>query len=79
MKYKNVTRLAVIAKFKQPSADGTKFYPKLSVLSGYEAGTIGCSEEIFAGVVEGKTYDFESVFDDKYESFRLSRIIGEAK
>lgn len=79
MKYTNVTRLKVIAKFKQPSADGAKQYPKLSVLSGYEAGTIGCSEDIYNAVVESKAYDFESVYDDKYGNFKLARIIGEVK
>lgn len=79
MKYVNVTRLKVITKFKQPSADGAKQYPKLSVLSGFEAGTIGCSEDIYNAVADGATYDFESVYDDKYGSFKLSRILKEVK
>ena len=79
MKYINATTLKVITKFKQPSVDGTKQYPRLSVLSGYEAGTLGCSEEIYAAVSEGMTYVFESVYDDKYGSFKLSRIMKEVK
>ena len=79
MKINNATRLKVVAKFKQPSKDGTQHYPKISVLSGYEAGTLGCSEEVFEAVAENVTYDFATTFDTEYKSFKLTGVIKEVK
>ena len=76
MKINNATRLKVVAKFKQPSKDGTQQYPKISVLSGYEAGTLGCVVE---AVTENATYDFATIYDTEYKSFKLAGVIKEVK
>ena len=79
MKINNATRLKVVAKFKQPSKDGTQQYPKISVLSGYEAGTLGCVEDVFEAVTENATYDFATIYDTEYKSFKLAGVIKEVK
>lgn len=74
-----VSKINVLTKFKTESADGTKKFPKLSILVGNEAGTISCSEEVFNAVEAGKAYEFETAYNDVYKSFKLSRVLQAVK
>lgn len=79
MKLVSTTKLMVMTKTSTPSADGTKTYYKLGVVNNSECGMVSCSREIYESVSIGKTYDFECVYDDKYNSFRLDRLLGASK
>lgn len=79
MNIRGISVMTVLTKFTTDSADGTKKYPKLSVLIGNEAGTLSCSEEIYNTVETGKKYEFETTYNDTYKSFKLSRVLQVAK
>lgn len=79
MNINGTSTIMVLTKFKTTSADGAKEYPKLSILVGNEAGTMSCSEDVYKAVEMGKTYLFETIYNDVYKSFRLSRVLQAVK
>ena len=76
MRVIGTSKLTVLSKMENKSQDGTKTYYKLGVLSGSEAGMVSCSEEIFGQVKEGTSYIFDTVYNDQYKSFNLSRLVS---
>ena len=79
MKITTTGKFTIMTKTSTPSADGTKTYYKLGIVAGSECGMISASREIFDSVAIGKTYDFETVYNDQYKSFQLSRLLGASK
>ncbi len=79
MNITGTTKLAVISKSTSQSKDGQNTYYKLGVLSGSEAGMISCSKDIFDVAETGKSYEFETVYNDAYKSFRLNRLLTVSK
>lgn len=69
------SKISVVSKVKTPSKDGNTTYYKLGCLVGSEAGMLSCSEDIYNEVEIGKTYDFETLYNDSYKSFRLNHVI----
>lgn len=75
MKIYGTSTMKVISKSTTKSKDGQNTYYKLGVLIGSEAGMISCSEEIYNLVQENGTYNFGTVYDDSYKSFRIYNVI----
>lgn len=67
-------KIKVISKTHSTNKEGNTFY-KLGVLSGSEVGMISCSEEIYNSVEVDKMYDFVTVYNDSYKSFRLNSVV----
>lgn len=73
------SKMKVISRSKTQSKDGQNTYYKLGVLVGSEVGMISCSKEIYDFVENEKTYDFETVYNDGFKSFRLNSVLPTAK
>ena len=79
MNIKGTSNMKVIAKTTTSSKDGKNTYFKLGIMVGSECGMISCSEDIYKQVEEGKSYTFETAYNDQYKSFRLSELLSASK
>lgn len=77
MKIFNSTTLTVVGKAEPTkSQDGKNTYYRVACLQNGQAANLSVSEDIYhsipAGIVEAV---FETSFDDRYNSFRIERLI----
>lgn len=80
-KIQNVTKLVVIKKisnsWEKDGKSGKNF--KLIVLQGDNSETFSCTEDVLNSVEEFKEYDFVTVYNKDYESFRIVGLIDNKK
>ncbi len=70
------TRALVIGKAEERSRDGQSTYYRMSVAAANaQAGTLNCTKEAYDKVVPMKEMDLSCVFDDKYNSLRVTDAI----
>lgn len=84
MKIRHNLQLQLLATKEEPSKDGTKTYKRLAVMTkDYDAGMLSCSDEIYdmiqnqvgsGKVVFPAMYNVVTVFDDKYDYYRIEAL-----
>jgi hypothetical protein len=85
MKIRHNLTLTVLATKQEPSKDGDKTYKRLAVLTlDNEAGMLPCSDDIYNMVVESKVqlpaqYDLVTIYDDKYNYYRVEAMFPHKK
>ena len=77
MKIYNETILTVVGKAEPTkSQDGKSTYYRIACLQNGQATNLSVSEEVYDLVPSGfSEIRFETVYDDKYNSFRIDRIV----
>lgn len=75
MKLGLVTRALVVGKAEEKSRDGQTTYYRISVaVENAQAGTLNCSKEAYDKAVTMKQADLSCVYDDKYNSLRVTDL-----
>lgn len=75
MKLGLITRALVVGKAEEKSRDGQTTYYRISVASeNAQAGTLNCTKEAYDKAVSMKQADLNCVYDDKYNSLRVTDV-----
>ncbi|MDR2546771.1 MAG: hypothetical protein LBC96_04570 [Lachnospiraceae bacterium] len=74
MRIKVESVLSVISKpeFTTSKNDPNQKFYKIGIISGDEAGMLGCSEIVYGQVEAGNTYVFKGEYDAQWKSLRLT-------
>ncbi len=80
MKLALTTRVLIVGKAEEKSRDGQSTYYRISVASeNAQAGTLNCSQDAYNKAVTMKQADLSCVYDDKYNSLRVTDILPVTK
>lgn len=74
MKIKSIVNATVMGKeSKLIESTGRTSYT-LAIMQGAEAGSIGCTEDVFNVVKPLCSYDLTGTYDDKYNYMRITGV-----
>lgn len=74
MKINGTAVITVLGKESTTSETTGKTGYKLAVMQGSEAGSIGCTEEVYNNVEVLNKYNAQLTYDDKYNYARLTAV-----
>lgn len=77
MKILNTTKLAVVGKAEPTqSRDGNNTYYRVACLQNGQACNLSVSEEVYFAIPSGFVeVEFETSYDDKYQSYKVERLL----
>ena len=79
MKINGTAKVTVLGKEATISETTGKTGYKLAIMQGSEAGSIGCTEDVYNSVEVLNRYDAVLTYDDKYNYARLTSVDVKSK